>query len=331
WRPPAATPSPSTGACRSTRRGGASGPGSASGATSTPRWRSHPGRWSSARPGGCSLRRAAATVTSSTSATGCFPTLTPPRSSGSSSLSTGRPPADGPPPRDPPAHLRLGGDRRPGAGISAQRPWWKRCRPGADRRVRPPFPPDRALTATGDHRPAGRCPGRLLAERHGPGAFSVSVGMQHSEPWIADAVDAMVAAGITTILGTVLAPQYSRLILSGYEREVDRARSRHPGLEIAVAGAWHTMPGWIEGGRGRITEALAEAPAGPPGAATLIFTAHSLPRSVVDRDPGYLLQLHQTVDAVVDRLRLAEGSWRFGWQSAGHSPAEWPDPALPAI
>jgi ferrochelatase len=38
--------------------------------------------------------------------------------------------------------------------------------------------------------------------------------------------------------------------------------------------------------------------------------------------------LHQTVDAVVDRLRLAEGSWRFGWQSAGHSPAEWLKPDL---
>jgi ferrochelatase len=154
------------------------------------------------------------------------------------------------------------------------------------------------------------------------------VGMQHSAPWIADAVDAMMAAGITTILGIVLAPQYSRLILSGYEREVDRARSRHPGLEIAVAGAWHTMPGWIEGLSDRITQALAEAPAGPPGAATLIFTAHSLPRSVIDRDPGYLDQLHQTVDAVVDRLHLPEGSWRFGWQSAGHSPAEWLKPDL---
>ena len=169
---------------------------------------------------------------------------------------------------------------------------------------------------------------RLLAERHGAGACSVSVGMQHSAPWIADAVDAMVAAGITTILGIVLAPQYSQLILSGYEREIDRARSRHPGLEIAVAGAWHTMPGWIEGLSDRITEALAEAPAGPPGTATLIFTAHSLPRSVVDRDPGYLDQLHETVGAVVDRLRLPAGSWRFGWQSAGHSPAEWLKPDL---
>jgi ferrochelatase len=88
------------------------------------------------------------------------------------------------------------------------------------------------------------------------------------------------------------------------------------------------MPGWIEGLSDRITEALAEAPVAPPGAATLIFTAHSLPRSVVYRDPGYLDQLHETIDAVVDRLQLPAGSWRFGWQSAGHTPAEWLKPDL---
>jgi ferrochelatase len=166
----------------------------------------------------------------------------------------------------------------------------------------------------------------LLEERHGAGAFRVSVGMQHSSPWIAGAVDALVAEGIRRILGIVLAPQYSRLILSGYEREVDRARARHPDLEIAVAGAWHTVPGWIEGLSERVAEALAATAAGPPP--PQVFTAHSLPRSVVERDPGYLDQLHETVDAVVDRLHLPGGSWRFGWQSAGHSPAEWLKPDL---
>lgn len=169
---------------------------------------------------------------------------------------------------------------------------------------------------------------RLLVERHGAGAFRVAVGMQHSAPWIAEAIDSLVEEGITRILGIVLAPQYSRLILSGYEREVDRARARHPGLEIGVAGSWHTTPGWIEGLSDRVAEALAESPPVPPGAAAVVFTAHSLPRQVIERDPGYVDQLHQTVAAVVARLRLPEGSWRFGWQSAGHLPAEWLKPDL---
>ncbi|HYA00949.1 MAG TPA: ferrochelatase [Candidatus Binatia bacterium] len=169
---------------------------------------------------------------------------------------------------------------------------------------------------------------RLLDERHGAGRYTVGVGMQHSEPRIAGAIDRMAADGVSPILAIVLAPQYSPLVLAGYERAVDSARSRHPGLEIAVARAWHTIPGWIESLCQRLSEALVDAGSDPLRPVPVVFTAHSLPRSVIDRDPGYLEQLHETVSAVVDRLGLQEGSWRFAWQSAGHTPAEWLKPDL---
>ena len=170
----------------------------------------------------------------------------------------------------------------------------------------------------------GRALQRLLDERHGAGSHRVRVGMQHSEPRIDEAVDSLVAGGASPILAIVLAPQYSPLILSGYERAVDRARQRHPGLDIAVARAWHTVPGWVES----LSQRLGEALTGSGGTTSLIFTAHSLPRSVVERDPGYVEQLHQTVAAVASRLQLSESSWRFAWQSAGHPPAEWLKPDL---
>ena len=69
---------------------------------------------------------------------------------------------------------------------------------------------------------------RLLEERHGLGAYRVAVGMQHSAPWISETIDSLVGEGITQILGIVLAPQYSRLVLSGYERAVERARGAAP-------------------------------------------------------------------------------------------------------
>lgn len=169
---------------------------------------------------------------------------------------------------------------------------------------------------------------RLLDERHGAGSHRVRVGMQHSEPWIDEAVDSLVTDGASPIVAIVLAPQYSPLILSGYERAVDRARQRHPGLDIAVAGAWHTVPGWVESLSQRLSEALADGPAPNRGTTSLVFTAHSLPRSVVERDPGYVDQLHQTVTAVAGRLQLAASSWRFAWQSAGHTPVEWLRPDL---
>ncbi len=165
---------------------------------------------------------------------------------------------------------------------------------------------------------------RLLDERQGAGAFRVAAGMQHSAPWIDNSINSLVAAGAAPILAVVLAPQYSPLILSGYEKAVQRARVRHSRLEIAVARAWHTIPGWIDSLSRRVSEALA----GMTGTPRLVFTAHSLPRSVVERDAGYIRQLHETVAAVTGRLGLGEGSWDFAWQSAGHTPAEWLKPDL---
>ncbi|MGB2940786.1 MAG: ferrochelatase, partial [Candidatus Dormiibacterota bacterium] len=60
----------------------------------------------------------------------------------------------------------------------------------------------------------------------------------------------------------------------------------------------------------------------------VILTAHSLPRTVVDREPDYLEQIMATVDAVVEAAHLQPGQWRFAYQSAGHSPEEWLKPDL---
>jgi ferrochelatase len=60
----------------------------------------------------------------------------------------------------------------------------------------------------------------------------------------------------------------------------------------------------------------------------VLFTAHSLPKAVVDRDPGYLDQIAETIDAVVERTGLDRGRWQFAYQSAGHSPEEWLKPDL---
>jgi ferrochelatase len=174
----------------------------------------------------------------------------------------------------------------------------------------------------------------LLHDQHGSGAFIVRAGMQHSEPRIAAAVDELVALGAHTIIGVVLAPQYSPIILAGYERAATTAREAHPGLDLRIAGAWHTTPAWIDSLSDRLHAALASLP--PDGADTpVIFTAHSLPRSVVDRDPGYIEHLRETAAAVAERTGLDAFRWQFAYQSAGHTPEPWLTPdvkdLLPAM
>jgi ferrochelatase len=176
--------------------------------------------------------------------------------------------------------------------------------------------------------------------------YRVAVGMRHAPPFIADALGDLAAAGARRIAAIILSPQYSPIIMGGYLRAVDAARALLPaGTEVAVAGAWHLEPAFLGALAQRVLEALAKLPRAGRERVPVILTAHSLPRSVVDREPEYVEQLFETVEAVA-RLAGLDGDeaptsrsslagelprgarWRFAYQSAGHTPEEWLKPDL---
>ncbi len=172
---------------------------------------------------------------------------------------------------------------------------------------------------------------QVLDSEHGDGAYLVEVGMLHSEPRIPGALARLVAGGVERIIAIVLAPQYSPLIMGGYNRAVDAAvEEQGITVPIQVAGAWHEVPGWIDSLAERVRETVAAV-----GDLPIVFTAHSLPKPVVERDPGYLTQIHETIRGVAARAGLRDDQWQFGYQSAGHTPEEWLTPdfkdLVPAI
>jgi protoporphyrin/coproporphyrin ferrochelatase len=161
----------------------------------------------------------------------------------------------------------------------------------------------------------------------GSGATTrVVAGMLHSEPSLTGALDSLAEGGTDRIVVVALAPQYSPTILAGYERTVEAWRAAHPGVDVHIAGAWHLMPEWIAALAERVDEALAALDPEVPSSIPIIFTAHSLPRPVVDRDPGYITQLRDTATAIATRVGLDEKRWTFAYQSAGHTPEEWLTP-----
>jgi protoporphyrin/coproporphyrin ferrochelatase len=170
---------------------------------------------------------------------------------------------------------------------------------------------------------------RVLADRHPGRGLRVGAGMLHSEPRVADSLRALVAAGVTRVIAIVLAPQYSPLILSGYERAVSAAADEAGrGVTVRMAGAWHLTPSWIGSLSERVEESLRELNAEARDRLAVVFTAHSLPRPVVERDPGYMVQIDETIAAVAGRVGLDRTQWTFAFQSAGHTPEEWLKPDL---
>ena len=167
---------------------------------------------------------------------------------------------------------------------------------------------------------------QLMEGEDGAGSWRVEVGMLHSEPRVAEGVEALVEAGARDVVAVVLAPQYSPIILAGYERAIATARDQHPHVRFHIAGAWHTTPEWIDSLAERLAATIAELPGTSRNTIPVIFTAHSLPRAVVDRDPGYIDQLKETAQAVAARAALPSNRWFFAYQSAGHTPEEWLTP-----
>ncbi len=158
------------------------------------------------------------------------------------------------------------------------------------------------------------------------GATRVVAGMLHSEPSLSGALDSLADGGAERIVVVALAPQYSPIILAGYERTVAVWRAAHSDVDVHIAGAWHLMPEWIDALSERVEEALAALDPAVMSKVPIIFTAHSLPRPVVDRDPGYITQLRDTATAIATRLGLDDERWSFAYQSAGHTPEEWLTP-----
>jgi protoporphyrin/coproporphyrin ferrochelatase len=157
------------------------------------------------------------------------------------------------------------------------------------------------------------------------GADAVAtVGMRFSSPTVLDGLSTLADAGCETVTAIIMSPQYSALLMGGYERALDEARASLGGRAPAVnlAPAWYRERGFIDAVAERIRDGLATLPDEPP----VLLTAHSLPRRVAEREPGYLDQLHETAELVADASGLDAGRWHFCWQSAGHEPGEWMKP-----
>ncbi|MCI0347238.1 MAG: ferrochelatase [Chloroflexi bacterium] len=158
--------------------------------------------------------------------------------------------------------------------------------------------------------------------------WPVEVGMRFSEPSILAGLKALAAAGVSTVAAIILSPQYSRLLMSGYARAIDEARTAlgDGAPDAFIAGAWHEEPAFVAALARRVVEALAGLSQEDRETVRVLMTAHSLPKRVAEEEPDYLAQLRATAEAVAAEAGLTAAGWTFCWQSAGHDPGEWMKP-----
>lgn len=156
-----------------------------------------------------------------------------------------------------------------------------------------------------------------------PGRFVVRLGQKHAAPFIEDAVADLVAQGVESVVGVVLAPHYSGFSVGQYNERAGTAAAE-AGLSYKGVESWSLEPAFVEHQAASVRDRLASLPA----ATKVVFTAHSLPERVLEGDP-YPDQLHASAQAIAERAGLGEWStWSIGWQSAGRTPEPWRGPDI---
>jgi ferrochelatase len=157
--------------------------------------------------------------------------------------------------------------------------------------------------------------------------FRVMAGMRFAPPYIAEMVPE-VAANVDRLIGVIMSPQYSPIIMSGYVRSMQEAVHTlgRSDLVLRIAEDWHLQPYFLQAVAARIQEALAKISPDVREHMPVLLSAHSMPRRVVEREPDYIDALKETAAAIARLAGIAEERWMFCYQSAGHTPEEWLKP-----
>ncbi|HEV2581805.1 MAG TPA: ferrochelatase [Ktedonobacteraceae bacterium] len=167
-----------------------------------------------------------------------------------------------------------------------------------------------------------------LIRQHPDGPdFHVVAGMRFAPPYIAD-VAPEAAAGASQLIGVIMSPQYSPIIMSGYVKALQAAVNTldRPDLELRIAGDWHLQPLFLRALAERVRQALVQFPREERERVPVLLTAHSMPKRVVEKEEGYIQSLKDTAAAVARLVGLPAERWMFCYQSAGHTPEEWLKP-----
>jgi len=151
--------------------------------------------------------------------------------------------------------------------------------------------------------------------------FKAFVGMRHWHPFIKDTLAEMCSQGIEHTIGLVMAPQYSRMSIEAYFKNVEQAESP---MQVARINDWHLLPEYLNALAKRVQSTLERFPEVVRAEVPVIFTAHSLPERILEWDDPYPQQLRETVEAVMKIL--GPHPHEFAFQSAAISTDPWLGP-----
>jgi ferrochelatase len=155
----------------------------------------------------------------------------------------------------------------------------------------------------------------------------VFVGMRNWHPFLRETLAAMASAGHRRGLGVILSPFRSEASWERYKKDVADARHEvRDAPEVAFAPSWGQHPAFVAAAADCVRATLDAVPAAERAEAAVVFTAHSIPRSMADASL-YVDDFTAAGRAVANAVGVAR--WTLAYQSRSGSPGDpWLEPDI---
>ena len=159
--------------------------------------------------------------------------------------------------------------------------------------------------------------------------FKSYVGMRYGQPLIEETLREIIRDGIQEVIAIPMAPFSSRASTGAYIEEVKQAQERLEGkMEISFIEGWHLHPLFLGAIQEKIEEGLRPFTPEERKRVHSIFSAHSLPKSLVENEP-YVKDMEESVREVLKKIEPLP--WHIAFQSRGMGPEEWLGPDVESI
>ncbi|NJC87749.1 MAG: ferrochelatase [Desulfuromonas sp.] len=163
-----------------------------------------------------------------------------------------------------------------------------------------------------------------IARELGP-HVSPYVAMRYWAPRADETVKRMRADGIEQAVVLSLYPHYTGATTGSSLNDFARAvKKHHPRLRFSVIREWYDWPGYLDALANRVREGLEKFHEMARDEVAILFSAHALPQSFIDRGDPYLEHVQATVKGVMARLGERR-PWALAFQSRS-GPVQWMEP-----
>ena len=151
------------------------------------------------------------------------------------------------------------------------------------------------------------------------------IAMRYWHPFTRETVEAVKAYDPDEVLLLPLYPQFSTTT-SQSSIEIWEKEARNSALDVStrLICCYPTLPGFVKAHADLIRKKMAEADVDIT-TARVLFSAHGLPRKIIEGGDPYQVQVEATTKAIVDQLDIPGLDWRVTYQSRV-GPLEWIGP-----